>query len=132
MKRLLTLLFIVLALAGCASRSQISEESPIKGVSNLYNRNFVVAAPTYAGNLVCGTPFLLLSMGVDSIYPGTRTETYYEVTNAIWYVPASICGVITGTIFIPFSYICDEDPWVFDFKTVSNRRWSCTVDFTKP
>lgn len=45
---LLSIFFIV---TGCASRSQISEDNPIKLISNLYNRNFIVAAPTYVGNL---------------------------------------------------------------------------------
>lgn len=125
MKRIAALFFIILALAGCASRSQIREDNPLKEVSNLYNRNFLVAVPTYAGNLICGAPFLLVSGGIDSIYPGTRTEVYYKVIDGIWLVPASICGVITGTLFIPVSYACGEDPWVFDFKSTTNQGWSC-------
>jgi hypothetical protein len=121
--------------SGCASRSMISKENPIKGVSNLYNRNFVVAAPTYAGNIICGIPFLLLSEGITTVYPFEKNDAFTKVINNIYFVPASICGAVIGTPFIPLSYACDESAWDFDFMFIRNMSWDCTkkqtIDITK-
>lgn len=111
---------------GCASRSMIDEENPIKGVSNLYNRNFIVAAPTYAANIICGTPFLLLTAGIDAIYPFKKNESYAKVTNNLYFVPASVCGAVIGAPFIPLSYACEESAWDFNFKVSRNMSWDCT------
>lgn len=125
MKLIALLLCSSLALAGCASRSQIRDDNPIKEVSNLYNRNFVVAAPTYVGNLICGAPFFLLAGAIDTVHTGAASETYYNTINNVYLVPASVCGAITGAVFVPISYICAESPWDFDFKHTRNQSWSC-------
>jgi hypothetical protein len=123
----LSALFLCLCglLSGCASRSQIREDNPIRPAADLYNRNFVVAAPTYAANLVCGAPFFLLSAGIDSVYLGERTENYYQFINNVYLVPAVICGAVAGAAFVPISYACGEHPWDFDFKTIRSRSWAC-------
>jgi hypothetical protein len=123
-KNIVLSLLIVMQI-GCASRSQIREDNPIKEVSNLYNRNFVVAAPTYVGNVVCGAPFLLISGLIDSAVTGKRSKAYYDRINNLYLVPASVCGAITGLLFVPFSYLCDESPWIFDFKSTQNQTWKC-------
>jgi hypothetical protein len=124
-KQAIGIMITMLLMTGCASRSQIKEENPIKGISNLYNRNFIVAAPTYVGNLICGTPFLLLSSGIGAVYPGQKSETFFNVINNVYFIPASICGMATGSIFIPFSYACEESPWDFDFQTSRNQSFDC-------
>lgn len=117
---------VVLALvAGCASRSQIAADNPVKPVADLYNRNFVVAAPTYAANLVCGAPFLVLSFGIDAVYPGTKGDGYGRFINNVYFVPAAVCGAVVGAPFIPISHVCDEHPWDFDFKTTRSQSWAC-------
>lgn len=137
-------IYIILSLllgfsfSGCASRSMIDNDNPIKPINNLYNRNFIVAQPTYIGNLICGTPFLLLSTAVssgtnfinDTIYPEEKyrhkhSESYFKFINNIYFVPASICGAIVGAPFIPLSYICDESPWDFNFKFSKNMSYDC-------
>ncbi len=125
MKLATVVLSLCLAVSGCASRSQIRDDNSIKVVSNLYNRNFVVAAPTYFGNLVCGAPFFLISGAIDALYPGKRSEPYYSFINNVYLVPASACGAATGAVFIPFSYLCNESPWDFDFKSIRNQSWKC-------
>lgn len=125
MKFTAVMLSVFLVVSGCASRSQIQDDNPIKGISNLYNRNFVVAVPTYFGNLVCGTPFFFISGGIDAIYSGKRSDAYYNSINNAYLVPASVCGAATGAVFIPFSYLCAESAWDFDFKVVRNQSFSC-------
>ncbi|HUX90764.1 MAG TPA: hypothetical protein VMV48_08750 [Gallionellaceae bacterium] len=125
MRVIAILLCLCCIFTGCASRSQIREDNQIKSAADLYNRNFVVAAPTYAGNLFCGAPFFLLSSGIDAIYFGERTESYYKFINNVYFIPASVCGAIVGAVFVPVSYVCDEHPWDFDFKTVRSRTWEC-------
>jgi len=119
------LLAMTLAFLGCASRSQINDDNPLKTASNLYNRNFVVAVSTYVGNIVCGAPFFFLSGAFDALYKGERTESYYTAINNFYVVPASACGAITGALFIPFSYGCKESPWDFGFKIKRNMSWAC-------
>jgi len=91
---------------------------------DLYNRNFVVAAPTFVGNAICGAPFFLIAGGADALISGEKSETYYNVINGIYLVPATICGFATGTAFIPFSFICEEDPWDFGFQ-LGRVNWNC-------
>lgn len=124
---LLTIMVIAasLVLVGCASRSRFEEDKPVKPITDLYNRNFVVAAPTAVGNIICGAPFFLMSGAFDALYKGKREESYYRALNTFYFVPAAACGAITGTLFIPFSYACKEDPWRFGFNTTSNVSWGC-------
>jgi hypothetical protein len=112
-------------LAGCASRSYTKSHSFLSPIINLYNRNFIVAAPTRVGNYVCGSPFFFLSGGIDALFSyKAHSETYYGVINGIYILPANICGAITGTLFIPISYVCPENPWYEDFSTYY-RETSC-------
>lgn len=110
MKSQIILLCLNLVVAGCASRSQIHDDHPLKGISNLYNRNKMVAIPTFVGNAICGAPFALLSTGFDAVYVGKKTKTYHSIINNVFFIPASACGAVTGLPFIPFSYAFDESP----------------------
>jgi hypothetical protein len=120
-----TTLALCLHLAGCASRSGLEADNPIKPAADLYNRNFIAAAPTLAGNLLCGAPFLLLSTGIAGLYTGKRSDSYYRAVNNVHVVPATLCGALTGALFVPLSFVCPQDPWDFDFKTVRNMPWQC-------
>lgn len=121
---MLTML-IALTCAGCASRSALRDDNPIKPVADQYNRNFIVAAPTALGNAVCGAPFFLLSSAADALYRGERSEAYYSGINNFYLVPASACGAVTGAVFVPLSYVCDETPWDFDFHSSRQMGWRC-------
>ncbi len=116
---------LVLAGAGCASRSALRDDNPIKPLADQYNRNAVVAAPTALGNAVCGAPFFLLSGAIDAVYSGVRSERYYRGINNLYLVPAAACGALTGAVFVPLSYACDEAPWDFDFHAVRQLSWRC-------
>jgi hypothetical protein len=122
---LITLVTLCTLMAGCASRSALEKDNPIKPVADLYNRNFVVAAPTLAGNVICGAPFLALSTGMAAVYSGERSERYYRTINNVHVLPAAICGAITGAVFVPVSWVCAEDPWDLDFKTIRRMGWAC-------
>ena len=84
-----------------------------------------MAAPTRVGNYLCGTPFFLIFMGLASIGTKHYSETSINVISSIYLVPGTICGAIFGTVFIPFSYICPENPWYENFSTY-HREWSCS------
>lgn len=126
MIKYLTILFLLLS--GCSSRSVFDEDNPVKPISNLYNRNFIVATPTAVGNAICGAPFLLVTTLVDSLIPGKKSDTYFNTMNNLVYVPASICGSVTGTLFVPISFVCDENPWDFNYKFVKNVSYTCNMD----
>jgi hypothetical protein len=123
MKKIL-ILIALLNLAGCASRDYF-QNNKLTPVFNLYNRNFIVAAPTRVANYVCGTPFLFVSFALDSVVTGEKSEQYYNFSNGIYLAPATFCGAIIGAVFVPFSYICDEDPWYENFKFY-RRSYSCS------
>ncbi|WP_155931188.1 hypothetical protein [Methylomonas sp. 11b] len=108
MKRKAFLLLVNVVVYGCASRSLIQEENPIKAISNFYNRNAIVAAPTFVGNVICGTPFILLAETTDKLYTGDKSKTYKSFINNIWLLPSCSCGAVTGLPFIPISYVLDE------------------------
>jgi len=102
--------FISIWLTGCVSRGVISDDSLIAPVNNLYKRNFVVAVPTLVGNMICGTPFYFLHevlLNPSESVPGIKTRK----SEAIYHVPASLCGIATGTVFIPLSFLCEENDW---------------------
>ncbi|WP_157205006.1 hypothetical protein [Methylomonas methanica] len=108
MKRKVFLLLVNVLLYGCASRSLIQKENPIKVISNFYNRNAIVAAPTFVGNVVCGTPFILLAETINKLYTGDKSKSYKSFINSIWLLPGCSCGAITGLPFIPISYVLDK------------------------
>jgi hypothetical protein len=113
-----------LILSGCASRDFIRQNA-LSPAINLYNRNFIVSAPTKVGNYICGAPFFLISSGIDSIAPDkARNENYYSFINGIYTVPATLCGAIMGVVFVPISYVCPENPWYENAKSYY-REWSC-------
>ena len=123
----LYLVILILLLTSCASRGSIDKDNPIKPVTNLYSRNYIVAAPTLVGNTICGVPFYLLTSLVGAIYPGEKSDTYYSVMNGIVMVPASVCGVITGSVFVPVSYVCDENPWEINWRSY-HADFKCSTD----
>ena len=103
---------MLMVLSSCASRSYTNDHNFINPFFNLYNRNYIVAAPTLIGNVICGAPFFFLAGGLDSLSPhNAPSEFYYGVINGIFILPASICGAMTGTLFVPISYLCPENPW---------------------
>lgn len=135
MNRLLLLILFSIAFSGCASRSFLGDvfpyfkDSKVSPVLDLYNRNYVAAVPTAVGNVICGTPFFFLATGVvqvvgEEINPD-RAETYGRAINGIYLVPAIMCGAVTGVAFIPFSFICEENPWDFDAHTYRNLNRDC-------
>src|SRR5689334_12274965 len=117
-------------LFGCSSRA-FFQDNALTPVFNLYNRNFIVAAPTAFGNFVCGAPFFVLALAaidplVSTIAPGKGSgEGYTNFINGVYLVPATICGAATGLVFIPLSYVCPENAWVYGFKTAKNLSWKC-------
>lgn len=125
MKKLLICLILIALSTGCASRAFLQKDNILQPAFNLYNRNFVVAAPTFIGNLICGTPFFFIAGGIDALIAGEKSETYTQTINGIWLTPASICGFVAGLAFVPVSFACKEEPWNFDFHSVHNRSWSC-------
>ena len=116
-------------LSGCSSRA-FFQDNALTPAFNLYNRNFIVAAPTAFGNAVCGAPFFLLTMGVaplvELLMPhGGSADRYFVHINDIYFVPATVCGAVIGLPFIPFSYLCPENPWDYGFKTGRNLNLKC-------
>lgn len=109
------------ALIGCSSRAYF-QNNALTPVTNAYNRNFIVAAPTALGNIACGTPFFLLSMGL------AQTRLNSNIVNGIYLVPATMCGAVTGLPFMLFSYVCPENPWDYGFKSYRNVNWMCERD----
>lgn len=132
MKKLFLLLLVTINLIGCGSRYFI-QDNAITPVANLYNRNFIVAAPTMVANLVCGTPFVLISAGLAAftVKSEPSSEAYYDIINGIYFIPATICGSIVGAPFIPFSYVCPENPWYYGFDSYY-REWSCSTPSKGP
>lgn len=126
MKSLTGIIFACILLSGCASRDFIRQNA-LSPAIDMYNRNFIVAAPTLVGNYICGAPFFLISAGIDTIAPeNTRSETYYKFVNGLYIVPAAFCGAITGAIFVPISFICPENPWYGNAKS-NHREWACST-----
>lgn len=128
MKNITCAFVIFLTLSGCSSRNYTNSDNSLSPLINLYNRNFIVAAPTKVGNYVCGAPFFFLAGAIDALLPPLKiisSETYSNVLNGIYILPANICGAVTGTLFIPLSYLCPENPWYEDFSTYY-REVSCS------
>lgn len=113
MYRLSILVFLIL-ITGCAFRS-VRDPAAIKPFYNLYSRNFIVAAPTAVANGVCGAAgglVLGLATGNEGGFIGGSV------------LGAHACGAVVGLPFIPFSYLCEENPWTLEdnrFKTT----WTC-------
>ncbi len=125
MKKLYTVLSTLFVLTGCASR-EVFQDNPFTPAINLYNRNFVSAAPTLAGHIICGVPpYLLVTFLFDYVfYPWRDSEIYSNTANAFVVAPAMICGAMLGTAFVPLSFVCPENPWYFNWTT-EHRPWSC-------
>ena len=133
----LVLLLMVSSLQGCASRYH-TQDLPLSTVFNQYNRNFIVAKPTLVGNVICGAPtmipLLYLTMGMARILEKVgviKQKTGFAIVNNGSLVPAFACGLVTGTAFIPFSYLCPENPWYGSFAGVGSNDYfgsKCTDD----
>jgi hypothetical protein len=111
-------------LSGCSSRA-FFQDNTLTPVFNLYNRNFIVATPTAFGNAVCGAPFFLLAAGLSTLLIDRVSADLYVHLNDIYFVPATMCGAVIGLPFIPFSYLCPENPWDYGFKTGRNLNLKC-------
>lgn len=118
MKNILALILLMVC-TGCASRDFPREGHPLKPVVNLYSRNFVVAAPTRVGNYLCGAPVFLIGTPLTG-WSNTAGKIVWDTTLVV----GSICGFFTGSLFIPVSYLCDENPWHENIQFY-RRSWSC-------
>lgn len=125
-KLILAVIAISTNLAGCAS-SDYYQHNELTPVFNMYNRNHIVAAPTRVGNYLCGFPFFLIA----AIVPHGKSETSINFVNGIYETPATICGAVFGAPFIPFAYICPENPWYENAKSYY-REWSCSKPVNGP
>jgi|GEM_PF-5914505 len=123
-----------LIFSGCASR-YVTRDLPLSSIFNQYNRNFIVAKPTAVGNFICGIPtnipLAYITMGLTT--PLVKMKLMSEdvrdrVVNNGSMLPAFACGIVTGTVFIPFSYICPENPWYIGFKTGGFSNSKCIDD----
>ncbi len=115
MQRLPAILMLaIIVLSGCACRSKGARPSD---PTNLWNRNEVVAVPTFAGNLM-GTalsiPFLYLAYGLLSPLRLESRKTYSEACGrATALIPLSFAyggGAFLGTPFILPSLFFADDP----------------------
>ena len=111
---------LLVFLSGCASRYEY-QDNALTPVINLYNRNFIVAAPTMIGNIICGAPIILLTMGFDAIF---QIKNDYGISEALTGIPTMMCGAVLGTLFIPVSYICPENAWYSGAKQY-RLNWKC-------
>lgn len=118
-------------LGGCASR-EAYQHNALTPVINLYNRNFIVAAPTLAANYLCGFPFFWVSAGVDAVpQKEVPSREYYAFVNGIYAFPAMACGAVVGLPFVPLSFVCPENPWYENGHTYY-REWSCAPPVSGP
>ncbi len=122
----------LLMLSGCAVRFLESDnkdrsgfESMVTTLSNSYSRNYIVAAPTLVGNLVCGAPFYPIGLALadkaldQAFSPGVQWAVY---GSGVSIFAGLICGTVTGTLFIPFSFLCHENPW-YNFPNNDDFYW---------
>ena len=108
----LSILATLVIVAGCAFRSDPVPDNAIESYSNLYSRNYVVAAPTAAANGICGAAGGI-ALGLTAGHEGG----FY--VGAI--IGAHACGAVVGLPFIPLSYLCEENPW-----TLTNGQYEST------
>ena len=104
-------------LAGCAFRTeQATKPENSESYTDLYSRNFLVAAPTASANALCGAAggWFVASQGGDA---------YASLGGVV--IGAHACGAIVGLPFIPLSYLCDENPWVLGEAGDFKMNWSC-------
>lgn len=108
---------ILSLLAGCAFRTEqaTKPESP-ESYTDLYSRNYLVAAPTASANALCGAAggWFIASQGGDA---------YASLGGVL--IGAHVCGAIVGLPFIPLSYLCEENPWYVEEDGGFNMNWSC-------
>jgi hypothetical protein len=106
------LVLVMAALCGCFCRRKGAGS---REMTNLWNRNAIVAVPTFTGNLV-GT-----ALSLPPVYLTTKilvlancwqkgdTEPFERLL-AFTRVMALGGGALFGTPFIPFSFLLPEDP----------------------
>ena len=113
---------ILSLLAGCAFRAeQPTNHEKSESYTDLYSRNFLVAAPTASANALCGA-----AGGVAVASHGG--DAYASVGGVL--LGAHVCGAIVGLPFIPLSYLCDENPWYLDEAGDFQMNWSCQASST--
>ena len=108
---------ILSLLAGCAFRTeQATKSESSESYTDLYSRNFLVAAPTASANALCGAAggVAVASQGGDA----------YAFLGGVA-LGAHVCGAIVGLPFIPLSYLCDENPWYLGEEGGFKMNWSC-------
>lgn len=109
---------MILLVSSCAYRTvQSGNPGEFEPVYNLYSRNFVVAAPTAAANVICGV--------ANGIAVGAIVADGNAMLGGAA-LGAHACGAIVGLPFIPISYLCEEDPW-YIYNDKRHESWSCSV-----
>jgi hypothetical protein len=106
-----------LSLAACADR-----RPPLRlpGI-DLYSRNGIVCLPTGIGNVACGLPGWILATPFGAVCASQHEFCEQDAVASIGvglavaliWTPAYLCGAATGSLFIPFSYLADENPCSF-------------------
>jgi len=105
--RLLVVLGILGMSSGCAiinAGYDVTYYKPIEPALQAYSRNTIVCVPTAVGNIVgslVGFPFLIAGYYFDDARKPLLT---------IGLFPVLVGGFVTGTLFLPFSYLAPEDP----------------------
>lgn len=123
MKKIIGLCLVAVFINGCAIRGNGRDNfDNFEPVVKPYSRNFIVAAPTYIGNAVGMIPVLILQTPIfDRVDPDS---TLFKFLGILFYFPVFTGGFITGSAFIPFSYLCDENPWM-TYLPSDSRDWKC-------
>jgi hypothetical protein len=103
-------------MAGCASRTATNADGWIKPVADLYSRNWIVAGPTLAGNVIGGVLGAPVYFGMGAFAhceDPLREETCNWASENMGYAlvfPGIAVGAVTGAPFIPFSMLAPERP----------------------
>lgn len=124
MKDFLGASIFLLALCGCAERGALLPNAThLQPALNLYNRNFIVAGPTELGNVACAVPPLfLVELPIAYLHEKITHKTHSGFPLSEF--ASATCGFVTGTPFIPFSFLCPENPWYGKSKS-QHHPWRC-------
>ena len=118
--RLRGALLLSLLLCSCASRGALGDDSKLSPIADPYSRNWVVAGPTLVGNVLggaLGVPFYFATWPFACSDPALE-RCYWMSANMGWAIigPAIGVGFLTGTPFLPLSYLFPENPVVITNK----------------
>lgn len=113
MKRIICLCLLASFIHGCAYRGEMrSGNNRIDEINDLYSRNSIVAAPTYVGNALIIITAYALFWPLDLFPKSVKDSSEKHISGNILTGLVLFGGFIIGTPFLPFSYLCEEDPWV--------------------